>query len=42
VKEAMDYIKDARPHSSLLGVGVSLGANVLANVSFTFEFLIHE
>ena len=32
IKESMDYIKEVRPDSTLFGLGVSLGGNILANV----------
>ena len=32
-KEALDYIKEVRSQSTLVGMGISLGGNILANVN---------
>lgn len=36
----MDYIKEVRQSSILVGVGVSLGAEILANVHFLLNNIL--
>ena len=35
--EGVNYVRKVRPNRILVGVGVSLGAAVLANVNFKFN-----
>ena len=39
VKEAMDYIKKVKKDTLIVGIGVSLGAAILANVLLFFNII---